>query len=438
MPQVSPENPAERLVYRCLILTWPFYALGALYVVGPVLGWLLGGLAALVLYLGPAMRRDLRATGPVPPVTLAWIIGMLAMLPILWLGLINWNFGTGPFIRSTIGWAKGWALMALFPLAGAVLPIRREILIRGQCVVGLWLLILAPLLLAAPYIGLPERIFTSPLKVVGGPGPEYFTVFLFTYDPASMVPRWQFFAPWSPFAALLGVCMILFALEERDRRWAATGILAGLLMVLASRSRMGLVGLVFCTMSPRLLPLVAKSSAWYALGAGLAAIGLLIDPILRGITGAVRAFKSARADSTRVRETLQRIAYERWQDEAPWFGHGRVAPGSHLVEYMPIGSHHTWYGLLFVKGIAGFLALLLPFLWQLALAIIDAARGPRGRLPLGIMLTLLLLSFGENVEIEVYLLWPGLMILGMHARELRSDQAGAGRFIRGARLASMP
>lgn len=38
-----PLNPAERLVYRTLVLTWPFYAIGALYVVGPVLAWLLGG-----------------------------------------------------------------------------------------------------------------------------------------------------------------------------------------------------------------------------------------------------------------------------------------------------------------------------------------------------------------------------------------------------------
>ena len=33
--------------------------------------------------------------------------------------------------------------------------------------------------------------------------------------------------------------------------------------------------------------------------------------------------------------------------DAFWFGHGTVAPGPHLVEYMPIGSHHTWFGLLF-------------------------------------------------------------------------------------------
>ena len=118
-----------------------------------------------------------------------------------------------------------------------------------------------------------------------------------------------------------------------------------------------------------------------------------------------------------MRETLQRIAYERWQNDAVWFGHGTVRPGAHLVEYMPIGSHHTWYGLLFVKGLIGFLAFLIPFAATLLFTTVDAVQNPRGRLPMGICMTLLLLSFGENIEIEAYLLWPSLLILGIHMRE---------------------
>ncbi len=50
------QNPIERLVYRTLVLTWPFYALGALYLVGPVLAWVLAGLVVLVFDLGSAVR----------------------------------------------------------------------------------------------------------------------------------------------------------------------------------------------------------------------------------------------------------------------------------------------------------------------------------------------------------------------------------------------
>ncbi|WP_434289907.1 O-antigen ligase family protein [Celeribacter sp. SCSIO 80788] len=417
---MTPQTLPERIVWSTIVWTWPLYALGALYVIGPVLAWSLAGLACLSLYLGPAMRDDLRATGAPPPIVIAWCVAMVVMLIALWVGHLNWEMGIKQTIKSTVGWAKGWALMALFPLAGAVLPLRREVVIRAQCKLGLWTLCVTPVLIAAPYLGLPERIWTSPLKAVGGPGPEYFSVFFFTYDPSSWTPRWQFFAPWSPFAALLGVCTVLFALEEKHRGWRAAGMAAGVIMILASKSRMGLVGLVGCTLGPRLMPLVLRSWAWAALAALVASLAVTGQGLARTLGAGVMAFKSARADSTRVRATLQRIAYERWQEEAVWFGHGRVQPGPHLVEYMPIGSHHTWFGLLFVKGVVGFLAFLVPLVWQVALAVQDAARGPRGRLPLGLCLVIALLSFGENIEIETYLLWPALLMLGIHARELRS------------------
>jgi hypothetical protein len=415
---MTPENPIERGVLKTLTLTWPFYAVGALYVVGPVLAWVLGGLAVLILYLGPAVRADMRATGPVPLIVWVWIAGMAVMLVALWVGHLDWGLGTKQTIKSSIGWAKGWALMALFPLVGAVLPIRREVLVRGQCIVGLWTLILAPVMLAAPYVGLPERIFTSPLKAVGGPGPEYFSVFLFTWDPSNWTPRWQFYAPWSPFAALLGVIMLIFALEDRSPRWRAIGVAAGLLMILASKSRMGLVGVVACTIGPRMMPLLLRGWAWQAVAGLVASLAVFGSTVLARAMDAVAAFKGARADSTRVRATLQRIASERWQTDAFWFGHGTVQPGSHAVEYMPIGSHHTWFGLLFVKGLVGLLSLAVPFVWHTALTLLDAARSPRGYLPLGIMMTFTLLSFGENIEIEAYLLWPALMLLGIHAREM--------------------
>lgn len=415
---IAPQNPAEAMIWKTITWTWPLYGIGALYVVGPVLAWTLAMLAGLSLYLGPAIREDLRATGPVPPVVWGWGVGMLVMLVALWVGHLDWSLGMKQTIKSSIGWAKGWALLALFPLIGAVLPIRREILVRAQCRLGLVTLCLAPVLLAAPHLGLPERIWTSPLKAIGGPGPEYFSVYFFTFDPASWTPRWQFYAPWSPFAALLGVSTVLFALEDTDKRWRAAGLAAGVLMILASKSRMGLVGLVACTMGPRMMPLVLRSWAWAAAAGLTASLAITGTWLARTISNGVDAFKGARADSTRVRETLQRIAEERWREEAVWFGHGTVQPGPHIVEYMPIGSHHTWFGLLFVKGLVGLLAFAVPLIWQTSLALRDAAMGPRGRLPLGLCMVIVLLTFGENLEIEAYLLWPALVLLGIHAREL--------------------
>ncbi len=136
-------------------------------------------------------------------------------------------------------------------------------------------------------------------------------------------------------------------------------------------------------------------------------------------------FAGARADSSRVRETLGRIAIERWENEAYWVGHGIVENGPHLVEYMPIGSHHSWYGLLFVKGLAGFLALLLPLLLS-AWAIIFYGNPATCRIGLSMLLVLVMYSFGENLEVLAYLYWPALLIIGMALKTM--PRAGAPHF----------
>jgi len=82
----------ERIVYKTLVWTWGLYAFGSLYVVGPVLAWTLGGLAVMALYLGPAMREDLRPTGRVPGLIWLWFSGMFVML--VGLGL-NGAFSAG-------------------------------------------------------------------------------------------------------------------------------------------------------------------------------------------------------------------------------------------------------------------------------------------------------------------------------------------------------
>jgi hypothetical protein len=408
----------ERIVSGTLVWTWAIYAFGGLYVAGPVLAWILAGLVAISLYLGPALRRDLRPTGSVPVLIWIWIIGMLVMLVALWVGHFNWGLGLKSTIKSSIGWAKGWALLALFPLAGAMLQIKREVLVRAHTKLALVTLVLLPILAVAPYIGLPERIFTSPLKAVGGPGPEYFSVYFYTLDPASWTPRWQFYAPWSPFAGLLGVVMVLFALEDKRKAWLLIGVLAGVAMILMSKSRMSLVALVAASVGPRMMPLLLKSWAWGIGAVFSATMAAAWTTAANGIEDAVSGFKGARADSTRVRETLQRIARERWANEALWFGHGKVEPGPHIVEYMPIGSHHTWWALLFVKGLVGLLAFAVPFVAHFGVVAKDAVVHPEGRLPFGIMLVFFILSMGENIEIEAYLLWPAFLMLGVHLREM--------------------
>jgi len=79
---------------------------------------------------------------------------------------------------------------------------------------------------------------------------------------------------------------------------------------------------------------------------------------------------------------------------------------------MMIGSHHTWYGLLFVKGVAGAIALALPVGVTLYALARPAFTCPEHRTAFGIMTVLAMYSFGENLEVLAYLYWPGLVYIG--------------------------
>jgi hypothetical protein len=120
---------------------------------------------------------------------------------------------------------------------------------------------------------------------------------------------------------------------------------------------------------------------------------------------------------------LKRIAIDRWRREAPLWGHGIVKPGPHLVEAMPIGSHHTWAGLLYVKGIVGMMALAIP-MTATAIELIRRTISGNYKLAatgLGMLMILFLYTFGENLEILVYLYWPGMIAMGLSLQEQPSE-----------------
>ena len=86
---------------------------------------------------------------------------------------------------------------------------------------------------------------------------------------------------------------------------------------------------------------------------------------------------------------------------------------------MPIGSHHTWAELLFVKGIVGFCGLAIPLGWSfvdLWLKSLDPRRST-AKVGVSIVMILFLYTFGENLEILDYLYWPGLLIMGIAFQE---------------------
>ena len=405
-----PQTAAESLIAKTIEWTWLLWLIGGLYIAGPALGWALAAMVAIILYL------DQNNASSIPAVIWIWLASMMAMLVILWVGHINFELGLGQAVKSSVGWAKGWALMALFPLAGALLNIREEIIYRAVCRLGLQTILVTPLFLAAPFINLPELLWVSPLKIIGGSGPEYFAAQLYTIEPGAGTPRWQFFAPWSPAAGMMGVIIVLLSAQEKHIGWKAAGIIGGLLIAIFSQSRLALVALLVIAPFVWSASRLGKSHFWFLVASVVFAIGIFGPSLFDLIDSAVNEFSAGRADSSRVRAVLGRIAIDRWETEAYWFGHGIVENGPHLVEYMPIGSHHSWYGLLFVKGLLGAIALAIPLAASLTVLIVKSQSCEKARIGLGLTFALLLYSFGENLEILAYLYWPALVMIGISLR----------------------
>jgi hypothetical protein len=409
----APNSAPEKLICWALGSTYWLWLIGGLYLLGPALGWILGWQVARAYYLASGLPPDEQPPGPLPAAILAWLGGMSAMLVVLLLGHSNFELGTGQTIKSAVGWAKGWALIALFPLAGFVLPIRLEVLARAICRLARQTLWLLPLFLLAPVLHLPSKLWVSPLTVLGGSGDVFFTVILYTMDPETGSVRWQFFAPWAPAAGIVAVVHFLLARYEPKASWRWTAYVASVLMALLTSSRMALIALAIIIPMTMLIGRLSRPSTWFALAPVVALGGLFATTLFSLADTAQSRFAGARASSSRVRSALGRIAVERWQNEAYWFGHGIVERGPHLVEYMPIGSHHTWYGLLYVKGLLGLLALAVPMAWTLVATVLAAMRSRVGELGVAMTLTYLLYSFGENLEVLTYLAWPALIAIGI-------------------------
>ncbi|WP_017720617.1 hypothetical protein [Kamptonema formosum] len=398
-----------------MVGTYGFYAIGGLYVVAPVIAWI------LLFYLGKKLWEQTDRTPEeerisIPLGVWVWAIAMLVMELALVMGHLDYNLGLPATIKSSIGWAKGWALMAIFPLIGC-LPVRPQLIYRAACIVCYHTVLLAPIFILAQKLHLPPMLYVSPLRLVGGPGDEFFSFNLYELEPDSGAPRWRLFTPWAPAVGFVANIYFFFALQEKEKKWRWFGIAGSILMCLMSKSRLALLCLPVVACVTSLLSNLSQPVLLILMGLGSTFAGFAAPAILDGISVFWDKFKSARAASSRVRGELGKIAVARWESEAPVWGHGVVEKGPHLVEFMPIGSHHSWYGLLFVKGIVGLLALAVPMLWSFADLLVKAQNSAVARVGLSMVLILFLYTFGENLEILAYLFWPALVIMGVAFRE---------------------
>lgn len=401
----------ERLVFFSLAFSYPIYFLGGLYVVGSVVGWLIFAIFLLRIYLKLSDTNPTQLIAKVSPIAWLWVMGMSIMLLSLLIAHVSRDHGFGLTIKSSIGWAKGWALLALFILLGCTANIRLKIISRACCIASASAIPFTLIALIIYFAGGSGEIYVSPLKAIGGPL-ETFQVGLFGINPETGFIRMHYFAPWAPAAGLMSCFYLVLCLTEKNKALKVLGVSGAAIMCLLCQSRAGLGLFFFIVPAMYGLSLLRNPLIWVLCGVGFPLLFIFGEPVYQLFQDSYTQVKESRPGSTRVRASLAQIAVQRWQDEAPIWGHGVVERGPKTVERMPIGTHHSWYGLLFVKGIVGLFALAVPLIFTSIYLLITAQRCANARTALGLCIILVAYSFFENLEILSYLYWPALLWVG--------------------------
>jgi hypothetical protein len=410
---MKPRNFEEKVIWYSITGTYVFYFTGTLYFVPPVLAW---ALACYLLWKLLLQNQDTPVEDriDIPLTTWVWIVSMLMMFVALIGGHLDFNLGLGATIKSSFGWGKGWAMWALLPLIGC-LNIRPQIICRAVCILCLQSLVLYPVFYIGSLLKLPYPLYTLPFNFFGAPAGT-FSISLYLFDANDGKLRIGLFAPWAAAIGYVGTMLFPLTLGESNRKWRGIGMAGALMMCWISGSRLAVLSVPTTWLITQALSNISRPAILF-LGSCLSVLaGAFFEPIVELYESFFEGFRNLRKGSNVVREALDRIAIERWS-EAPIVGHGTVERGPHLVEFMPIGSHNTWTGLLFVKGIVGFFALAVPMLISFVTLVVKAQSSATAKIALNILLVIFLNSFADSLEVTIYIVWMSVTFIGIAFKE---------------------
>ncbi|AFY58138.1 O-Antigen ligase [Rivularia sp. PCC 7116] len=407
---MKPQNFEESLIWYVIIGTYVIYALGLVFPVYSSLAWILSGYLVFKLLL-QTKTTPVEEKITVPWLTWLWGICSLITLVATYVGITDFNLGTNALLRSILGWLTSTAIIPLFLLSGC-LNIRPQLIYRAVCILCLQSLVAIPIAYAAYAANLPDILYTSPIERLIQNGPIFHNVGFYTSDYGADNVRLFLFTPWCPALGLVSNVYFFMALQESNKKWKYIGIIGAIAMNIVSLSRAALISLPLVLIVLWGLRNFTRPLVQIAAGLICFTAGIFSSPLSNAATEFIDSFHKSRADSSRVRAALQRVGIEAWK-EAPIWGHGVQKPGPPVLANLPIGSHHTWIGLLYTKGLVGFMALFVPVLLSLLDLFIKAEHSKIAETSFSILLILILFSFGEQIDILGYIIWPGLIIMGI-------------------------
>ncbi|MCA1990883.1 MAG: O-antigen ligase family protein [Coleofasciculus sp. S288] len=410
---LKPQNLPETLIWYYIIGTYLIYYLGAQYVLAQLLAFFLT-LYLIQQWWNQTEETPLDERISISPSVWVWIVAVLVLESATAVSHYNFDMGLKRFIETSVAWSRTWALFALFPLVGH-LKIRPKLIYRAICILCLQSLVIVIIGSLAGLIHLPNITYISPLGSLPlNGGIKQYEVYLF-HNPIN--ERLQLFAPWPPALGVTSNIYFFLVLQEQNKKWRWISIVSIIAMIVGSVSRTAIICLPFVVLFVWAVTNLLRPWVQFVAGGISFLSGIYLPTLIEFLKASIEELKKARAKSSKTRDALERIAVHRWETEAPIWGHGLSEPGPPWVARMPIGTHHTWFGLLFTHGLVGCVAFATALAWSFIDLLIKAQSSENARVGLKIILVLIIFSFSEHLDGSVYVFWPGLVMLGIAFKE---------------------
>ena len=422
---MKPTHFPERVIWFQSLFIYPIYLSGTLFLFNLLQLWVLAGYAIFwQIKLSDRLEDKIDSTDMLhwrstPPLLWSWMISMIGMGLTILIGLYENGYNSNELIRSTMGWMGDWSLLGIYPVLGYLLPIRPAVLYRSACVIAAQSLIAIPICYGAYLLRLPGLIYLSPLERVLQNGKIYYLISWYAREVDSDGIRLVLFTPWGPALGLMGCIFFFYALEEQTPVWKWLGIIGSLAMMITSVSRGAYLFLPVTIAIVWAIKNLSFIQFQLSLGTSCFLGGLGSTLLLDRFEEFFGSVKSARKSSSQLRAELERVALDRWTD-SPFFGHGKQIPGPDFLKNMPIGSHHTWIGLLFTQGAIGFCLFFIPLVWSLIDLSLKAKSNPIAHVTLKVLLLITFASLNDNIEKLGYLYWSAFLLIGIAHRPTSS------------------
>jgi hypothetical protein len=415
--EMKPRNLPEQIVWYLAIGTYPLYFIGSLYIIVPLVGTILC-LAALWQWRLQNEETPVLERVFISPSAWVWLIASLVIELAIIVAHFNFDLGLQQIIFSTVNnWYRRWAIIPMFIMAGHFY-IRPKLMYRAGCIIAIEAaaVIIIGTILAS--IGVPEIQYTSPLAIFGG-GEDHYRVVLFQN---ALQERIYSFTPWYTATGTLGNFFFFLAWEEKVAKWRNAGIVSALIMVLVSQSRAALLCIPFVLVVVWLTKNIFYPRVQLLSSLACFILGIFSFQIGKVISFAQEQFTNFRGRdslySSRVRNVLYRMTIKRWWNDAPIWGHGRVAEkGPAVIAMMPVGTHNTWLGGLYTFGLVGFFALAIAIIFSFFNLIIQGRKYNPAKVGLCLFISLFVSTFTDSVEYINYVNWSALLFIGIALRQ---------------------